>query len=525
MAADLLKQLANAGNAQETLTFQRGIERELLRTTQQGALALTQHPNALGAKLTHPSITTDFSESQLELITPVHPSTEAVLADLGQIHQWTAQRLGDERLWPGSMPCRLPEEHLIPLAYYGDSNLGRLKTTYRHGLGIRYNRTMQTICAVHYNFSFNQPFFDGLHQIAGSQPLRAAAMQTYRSEQYFGLMRNFRSLAWLPAYLFGASPAVDQSFVRNQQHDLFPLGDETFYKPYATSLRSGGLGYQSSTQAALLNVCYNSLENYTATLRHGITTQFAPYQALEQHKTTQFAQVNTNILQSEAEFYSSVRAKSNPPPGQNFLKHLDATGVGYIEVRMLDINPYLPLGVSAEQLNFMDLLLLHCMLTPSPEHDERLCQEAVQNFTQATEAGRKPGLILENKAQPINLQAWARTLFEALYELADILDPLHQTTRYKACLDALIGRVDDPDRTPSGQILKDLMSQSVSLIDHHRQLSRRHHQDFMTQPIEAPVRQAFDEIAARSRRDFDQIPANRDEDFSEFLANYHKAYE
>ena len=192
---------------------------------------------------------------------------------------------------------------------------------------------------------------------------------------------------------------------------------------------------------------------------------------------------------------------------------------------MLDINPYLPLGVSAEQLNFMDLLLLHCMLTPSPEHDERLCHEAVQNFTHATEAGRKPGLILENKAQPISLQAWAQKLFAALYELADILDPLHQTSRYNACLDALVGRVEDPDTTPSGQILKDLMNQSVSLIDHHLQLSRRHHEDFMTQPIEAAVRQAFDQIAAQSRRDFDQIPANRDEDFSEFLANYHKAYE
>jgi len=79
--------------------------------------------------------------------------------------------------------------------------------------------------------------------------------------------------------------------------------------------------------------------------------------------------------------------------------------------------------------------------------------------------------------------------------------------------------------TPSGQIIKDLMSQSVSLIDHHLQLSRRHHQDFMTQPIEAAVSQTFEEVAAQSRRDFDQIPANRDEDFSEFLANYHKAYE
>lgn len=525
MPADLLKQLASADNATEILTFQRGIERELLRTTQQGALALTPHPKVLGAKLTHPLITTDFSESQLELITPVHSSTDDVLADLGQIHQWTAQHLSDERLWPGSMPCRLPAENDIPLAYYGNSNLGRLKTTYRHGLGIRYNRTMQTICAVHYNFSFTKPFFDAWHQTARLQPLTAENERAYRSEQYFGLMRNFRSLAWLPAYLFGASPAVDHSFVRNQDHDLSAFGEQTFYKPYATSLRSGGLGYQSSTQSELLNVCYNSLENYTATLRHGITTRFAAYHALDQHKTTQFAQVNTNILQSEAEFYSSVRAKSNPLPGKNFLQHLDETGVGYIEVRMLDINPYLPLGVSADQLNFMDLLLLHCLLTPSPEHDDRLCQEAVQNFTRTTEEGRRPGLTLRLNGQPVGLQTWARQTLDALYQLADILDELHQTSRYRACLNALEGRIGHPETTPSGQILNDLREQSVSLIDHHLELSRRHHQAFMTQPITAEAKQNFDEIAAQSRLDFDQIPADRDEDFSQFLANYHKAYE
>ena len=466
VSLDLLKQLASADNATEILTFQRGIERELLRTTQQGALALTPHPKVLGAKLTHPLITTDFSESQLELITPVHSSTDDVLADLGQIHQWTAQHLSDERLWPGSMPCRLPAENDIPLAYYGNSNLGRLKTTYRHGLGIRYNRTMQTICAVHYNFSFTKPFFDAWHQTARLQPLTAENERAYRSEQYFGLMRNFRSLA-----------------------------------------------------------CYNSLENYTATLRHGITTRFAAYHALDQHKTTQFAQVNTNILQSEAEFYSSVRAKSNPLPGKNFLQHLDETGVGYIEVRMLDINPYLPLGVSADQLNFMDLLLLHCLLTPSPEHDDRLCQEAVQNFTRTTEEGRRPGLTLRLNGQPVGLQTWARQTLDALYQLADILDELHQTSRYRACLNALEGRIDHPETTPSGQILNDLREQSVSLIDHHLELSRRHHQAFMTQPITAEAKQNFDEIAAQSRLDFDQIPADRDEDFSQFLANYHKAYE
>ena len=511
MSADLLKKLASAEDAKAILTFQRGIERELLRTTQQGSLALSQHPKALGAKLTHPLITTDFSESQLELITPVHQSTEAVLADLGQIHQWTARQLDEERLWPGSMPCQLPEEQEIPLAYYGDSNLGRLKTTYRHGLGIRYNRTMQTICAVHYNFSFTSAFFAALYQTAQGQSLTVQKEHEYRSEKYFDLMRNFRSLAWLPAYLFGASPAVDQSFVRNQDHDLTALDGNTFYKPYATSLRSGGLGYQSETQSELLKVCYNSLENYTETLRAGITTRFDPYHQLNQKKDTQFAQVNANILQSEAEFYSSVRAKSNPPPGKNFLKHLDETGVGYVEVRMLDINPYLP--------------LLHCMLAPSPEHDDRLCDEAVHNFEATTDAGRRPGFTLRQGAQSVSLQAWARQTFEALYELAAILDDLHQTQRYQTCLNALADRIDDPDLTPSGQVLMDLKSQSVSLIDHHLQLSQRHYATYMTPPLAAATIKKFEQIAEQSHLDFKKIPGNSDQDFSQFLANYHQAYE
>jgi glutamate--cysteine ligase len=159
MLTDLMSQVFDQSDADQLLGFGRGIEREALRTTKAGQLSLTAHPSALGEKLTHPLVTTDFSEAQLELITPVHNSNEAVLHHLKQIHQWTAQRLDGEQLWPGSMPCALPSDDQIPLAYYGDSNAGRLKTTYRHGLGLRYHRTMQTICAVHYNFSFNQPFF------------------------------------------------------------------------------------------------------------------------------------------------------------------------------------------------------------------------------------------------------------------------------------------------------------------------------------------------------------------------------
>ena len=285
------------------------------------------HPEALGAKLTHPLVTTDFSEAQLELITPVHRSVPEVMSNLKQIHQWTDQQLGQERLWAGSMPCILPEESNIPLANYGNSNLGRLKTTYRQGLGLRYNRTMQTICAVHYNFSFSTEFFDGLIQsqtAQGQSPRQNDA--TFRSEKYFALMRNFRQLSWLPAYLFGASPAVDASFLRDSDHHLSRLSPSTFYYPHATSLRSGGLGYQSATQSTLLNICYNSLDNYTDTLRRGITEPHRPYAALGQQSGIVFPQVNANILQSEAEFYASVRAKATPPTITGRQQHLRKDG-------------------------------------------------------------------------------------------------------------------------------------------------------------------------------------------------------
>ncbi|MFT5101745.1 MAG: glutamate--cysteine ligase, partial [Planctomycetaceae bacterium] len=136
------------------LTFKRGIEREGLRVDTHGNLSRKPHPEAFGSKLCHPTITTDFSEGQLELITPASTDINDTFGLMERIHSFVTQNMGDETLWAASMPCVLQGDTTIPLAYYGDSNLGKLKTTYRNGLGNRYGRSMQTICAVHYNFSF-----------------------------------------------------------------------------------------------------------------------------------------------------------------------------------------------------------------------------------------------------------------------------------------------------------------------------------------------------------------------------------
>src|SRR5262247_3540384 len=94
--------------------MRRGIEKESLRAHPDGSLATTPHPEALGSPLTHAHITTDFSESQLELITGARPSVDAMLKELTFIHQVVYRALtqgnSDEILWCASMPCQLPPD-------------------------------------------------------------------------------------------------------------------------------------------------------------------------------------------------------------------------------------------------------------------------------------------------------------------------------------------------------------------------------------------------------------------------------
>src|SRR5919205_1248823 len=237
--------------------MRRGIEKESLRVRPDGTLAQTPHAPALGAALTHPHITTDFSESQLELITGVHASVEGCLQELTEIHQAVYRHIGDEVLWCASMPCNLPADHLIPIGRYGISNVGRAKTVYRLGLAHRYGRRMQAISGIHYNFS----------------------LPGVTSEQYFALIRNFRRWSWLLLYLFGASPAVCSSFVAGRPHELSELAPGTHYAPHGTSLRMGRLGYQSDAQTSL-RVTYNNLEDYTASLYDALTRPYAPYERI-----------------------------------------------------------------------------------------------------------------------------------------------------------------------------------------------------------------------------------------------------
>ena len=412
--------------------IRRGIEKESLRATPTGGLALTPHPAALGSALTHPNITTDYSESQLELITGVHASVEQCLEELTQIHQFVYRALGDEMLWVSSMPCNLPADETIPIGRYGSSNVGRAKSVYRMGLAHRYGRRMQTISGIHYNWS----------------------MPGISDAQYFGLIRNFRRNAFLLLYLFGASPAVCSSFLAGRQHELRELTPGTMYMPYGTSLRMGRLGYQSDAQASLA-VSYNSLEGYAASLDEALTKPYRAYEAVGiMNPGGEYNQLATTLLQIENEFYGTIRPKRVIRPGERPLHALRERGVEYVEVRLMDLDPFVPAGIKAQTIRFLDIFLLHCLLSDSPPDTREEIAALGRNQHKTAAFGREPGLLLERDGQEVSLAGWGSEIAAACMPIAAALDAAHQTSDYSDAVRAAQALLAEPAMLPSARVLQ-----------------------------------------------------------------------
>ena len=412
--------------------IRRGIEKESLRVKPEGSLAMTPHPQALGSALTHPHITTDYSEAQLELITGVHPTPESCLEELLQIHQFTYRALGDEMLWVSSMPCALPADENIPIASYGSSNVGRAKSVYRMGLAHRYGRRMQSISGIHYNWSL-----PGLS-----------------SDDYFALIRNFRRHAFLLLYLFGASPAVCSNFVAGRQHELQSLSSGTLYMPHGTSLRMGRLGYQSDAQASLA-VSYNSLDGYAASLHAALTQPYPAYEAVGiMNPGGEYNQLATSLLQIENEFYGTIRPKRVTRPGERPLHALRERGVEYVEVRLLDLNPFVPIGITAQTVRFLDTFLLYCLLESSPPDTPHEIAAVGRNQHKTAAFGREPGLMLERGDSQVALTQWGAELLESFTPVAAALDAAHQTTDHGDALRAARSLLHEPDLLPSARVLE-----------------------------------------------------------------------
>ncbi|GAA6169075.1 glutamate--cysteine ligase [Sessilibacter corallicola] len=519
----LIEDLKQPENSPLLYGILRGLEKESLRVDTGGGIAKTRHPKELGSALTHSQITTDFSESLLEFITPPSHQVGSVIENLMATHQFTHGALNGEHLWPASMPCLLDKDEDIPVALYGNSNVGRMKTIYRQGLGHRYGRKMQTISGIHYNFSLPSPFWAYLH----GREKTSLDLQQFRTERYFDLIRNFRRYYWILLYLFGASPAVCGCFVEGKDHNLdkWDQKGETFYRPYATSLRMGDLGYQSDAQSSLL-VDYNDLGSYLRTLCRAINTPYKDYTDLGvQNGAGDYQQLNASLLQIENEFYSAIRPKRTARTGETALTALFYRGVEYIEVRCVDLNPYEPLGISRNQMLFLDTFLLYCLLEPSPQTFEKEFRAIQENQKRTVYEGRDPNLKLIANGSEKPLRQWGQQLLESMRPVAELLDISCGNQGYMAALESQCALIENPELTPSAKILQAMKDNNQSFFEHVMSLAQSHSKYFKTVGIDESSYKRLQDMAEDSLLEQAKIEVKDKLSFEDYLQDYYAQYD
>ncbi|WP_168415941.1 glutamate--cysteine ligase [Erwinia amylovora] len=474
----------------------RGIERETLRVSPDGFLATTAHPASLGSALTHKWITTDFAEALLEFITPVDRDIDHLLAFLRDIHRHVARELGEERMWPMSMPCRVDPEQDIELAQYGSSNIGQMKTLYRQGLKNRYGALMQIISGVHYNFSLPLSFWQAWAGVKDAESGKEAI-----SAGYLQLIRNYYRFGWAIPYLFGASPAVCSSFLQGKESTLpFERSDKGLLSlPFATSLRLSDLGYTNKSQSSL-EMTFNHLPDYIAGLKAAIKTPSEEFAAMGvKNSAGDWLQLNTNVLQIENELYAPVRPKRVTRSGEAPSDALQRGGIEYIEVRSLDINPFSPTGVDADQVRFLDLFLIWCTLADAPEMNSAELACTRKNWDLVITEGRKPGLTLgmgcsETQYALVDL---GKMLFNDLRRIAETLDSQGDNQLYQQVCDRLIASFDDPDLTCSARFLQMLKENGIEATG--LALAGQYRAQLCAEPLEVLTGQRFSDEARRSR--------------------------
>ena len=482
--------------------MRRGVEKESLRAMPDGGLALTPHPAAMGSALTHPHITTDFSESQLEFVTGVHASAQDCVDELTQIHQFGYRVLeagGDEMLWVSSMPCGLPTDETIPIGRYGASNVGRAKSVYRMGLSHRYGRRMQTISGIHYNWS----------------------MPGVTTDEYFGLIRNFRRHSFLLLYLFGASPALCSSFVAGREHELQPLKNHTLHMPHATSLRMGRLGYQSDAQASLA-VSYNSLDSYGASLQDALTRPYPAYEAVGiRNPGGDYNQLATSLLQIENEFYGTIRPKRVIFPGERPLHALRERGVEYVEVRCMDLDPFEPVGISAQTMNFLDVFLMHCLLSDSPPDTPSEIGALARNQQRVAARGREPGLLLERGIGQQALTDWGAQLLRECEPIAEALDALDGGRKHREALMRAWVVIGEPQAAPSAHVLATMLRDfDGSYTAFVREQSKQTKAALLALPYADQIQNRFIKLARESVEEQQRIEASDTLPFEAYRQQY-----
>jgi len=514
------RRLAGLVNARAAAALQgglKGLEKESLRVTPRGLIAKTPHPTALGSALTNEHITTDYSEALLELVTPAFPNTWELTQYLCDLHQFVYRHLEDELLWATSMPCAIKGEESIPIAQYGRSNVGKMKTTYRVGLGHRYGRVMQAISGVHFNYSFPEHFWPVLADLLQSHE----SGQAFRSDAYFALLRNYRRHGWLVLYLFGNSPAICPSFLQGRKVDwLKDFVPGSLYAPYATSLRMSDLGYRNTSQASL-NVSVNSLDHYVRDLTRAITTPHPDYEKIGVKVDGEYRQLNANVLQIENEYYSFIRPKRVTQTGERPTKALRRGGVQYVEMRSLDVSAFDPVGVNQNKLRFLEAFAAYCVLSASPPIETPEQQELDGNHVRVAREGRKPGLALRRDGRDVQLRDWANEIVDSMRGVCELLDEGDPQRPHTTALEVQAAKVRDVSLTPAARTLDEMRINEESFFNFALRMSGVHKSYFLE--LYSPNESRQDEFSAEAEASLAEqahIEATDKISFDEYLARY-----
>ena len=509
-----------------------GLEKESLRVGSSGRICQTDHPQALGSALTHPLITTDFSEALLEMVTPPCDSAEDALDYMTAIHQFIAQRLPtDEHIWNTSMPCILRGGESVRIGEYGTSHSGRMKHAYRGGLGLRYGRRMQAIAGVHFNFSMpeaswniRQVLLDGkaLDTAVDYSQSEANSDVALRTTGYFQMMQNLMRIGWVVPYLFGASPAICSTFLNDGEGDEFEVWNQsTRYAPYGTSLRMGKIGYRyREDQPIDLSVRHTDLESYIEDIIGHVSTSHPPYEALGiKDEQGEYQQLSSARLQIENEYYSTVRPKQIPNQGELPIYALQQRGIRYLELRSVDVNLLDPVGVNLSQIAMLEMLMVFAWLQAPKSLTAEEMDINKDNVNCVAHRGREPLLQLRYENGSIALAEWGHAILDALEPLSQWLDSQRETPLYAPSLQEQRAKFDDSELTPSARMVAGI-KKTGSFFEHAQEHSLAHDQWLKQQNIDPALHQRLSSLVEESKTKQSDLEAASVGSFDEFLSSY-----
>ena len=409
-----------------------GLEREGLRVTNTGAFSLTPHPEVFGDKKENPYITTDFSECQLELITPVFHTANDAIDFLDSLYNIAALELEDEYIWPQSMPAAVPENQDIPIAIFSNQEEDE---RYREYLGNKYGGKKQLISGMHINFSLGDDLLQALYRKGEHQ----ISFRDFKDALYLKLTRNYLRHQWILVYMLGAANTIHKTYEKQCVETLEEISAETYSNIKATSYRNSICGYQNKE---FIQLDYNSIEKYADSIQ---------------------AYIDKGELRNIRELYTQVRLKGK---GQYSPDNLRQKGIEYIELRTVDINPFEKSGLSKDDLNFIHLFLLYC-LEKEESFYENWQLESQQNLQKTAVEGQNPELKLLHNGCEVSLKSWGMEIIHDLKDMNEQYD-----LPFAEILQAKEEIMNDHEKTYAHRLTK--LCQEKGYIEAHLQLAKKH---------------------------------------------------